>query len=138
METLHKSDYYEILFDKEKSMIVHKALPATSDMNEEQFKQEMLLFTEICEKYNPNRDLVDLADMNYIIQPELQSWVNSEIFPRILEIIQRMALIMPNTFVESVSLQQTMEEELGEKFVRRYFDNKNQAVEWLMLEHVKK
>jgi hypothetical protein len=133
MKTLYTSKFYEILFDETKSLILHKALPNTSKMNTEDFRQEMALFLETCEKHTPEKDLVQLVDMNYAIVPEDQEWVNQTIFPRLLNIIKRMALVVPAGLFESVALEQTMEEELGKKFMSRYFKNENEALEWLML-----
>lgn len=131
-QTLHSSHYYEILFDHERSLIVHKALPGTSEMSTEDFKAEMTLFVEMCEKYQPAKDLVELVEMRYPIVPDVQEWLNAEIFPRFVHIIERMALVMPAGFLESIALEQTMEEEYGKKFVRRYFESQNEAMAWLM------
>lgn len=132
MQALHQSKYYEIYFDKEKSLITHKALPTTSEMSLEEFKQEMFRFVELCEQLLPTRDLVNLMNMNYIITPEVQEWVNSEIFPRFENIIQQIALLLPSGIFESVALEQTMEEEGAQKFTQKYFDNEDQALKWLM------
>ena len=131
-QTLHKSQYYEILFDENKSLIIHKALPATSTMDSEIFKEEMRIFLEMCEKHLPEKDLVNLVDMNYSIVPEAQEWVNTEIFPRLLNVIKRMAIVVPVGFFESVALEQTMDEEFGRRFIMQYFDDENKALEWLM------
>ena len=133
MEILHKSNYYEILFDQSKSLIVHKALNGSSEMSDQEFKQEMHLFLEMCEKYSPERDLVHLVDMNYPIVPDIQEWVNNEIFPRLLIVVKRMALVMPSEMVAELAIEQTMEEEEGKKFVSRYFSDENQALEWLIM-----
>ncbi len=132
MKTLHTSKYYEILFDKSKSLVIHKALPATSDMSDENFKQEMILFAEICEKYTPTRDLVNLINMNYSIVPKMQEWVNTEVFPRFMNTIDRMALVMPFGIFQLVALEQTMEEETAQNFYQKYFDNEEEALEWVM------
>jgi len=132
MQTLHTSKYYEILFDKSKSLIIHKALPATSDMSNEDFKQEMLLFTEMCGKYAPIRNIVNLVDMNYSIVPEIQEWVNREVFPLFIDTIERIALVMPSRIFEIVSIEQTMEEETAQKLHQKYFDNETEALEWVM------
>lgn len=132
MKTLHTSKYYEILFDTNKSLIIHKALPATSDMSDEDFKQEMLLFAEMCEKYTPTRDLVNLVNMNYSIAPKMQEWVNTKVFPKFMNMIERMALVTPSGIFEVVALEQTMEEETAQNFYQKYFDDEEQALEWIM------
>ncbi len=132
METLHKSSYYEILLDKSKSLIVHKALPNSAEMSSEDFKNEMSLFLELCEKHHPKQDLVNLVDMHYTIVPADQDWVNAHVFPRLLQVIERMALVVPKGIFESVALEQTMEEASGQQFFRKYFENENNALNWLL------
>lgn len=133
MNILKKTTYYEILFDENKSVIMHKALPTTLTMSDEEFKQEMMLFVEMCEKYLPKRDLVHLVDMQYSIVPEAQEWVDINIFPRFVDIVKKMALVMPSSIFESIAVQQTLDEEVGQKFVKAYFDDENKALEWLMM-----
>ncbi|WP_448520061.1 hypothetical protein [Rhodoflexus sp.] len=131
-QLLYQSQYYEILFDEAQSLIIHKALPDTLAMSNEHFKHEMTVFLEMCEKHRPERDLVDLIDMRYVILPDMQEWVNMEIFPTLLATIKRMAFVVPVGIFETLALEQTMDEEYGKKFVRRYFKDEGKALEWLM------
>jgi len=129
---LHKSKFVEISYDEKKSLIVDKFLPETESMTSEQFKQEMLIFVEMCKKYLPSRELVYLLEMKYTIVPEVQEWMNKEIFPHYENIIKRMAFLLPVEVFPQVSVSQTMEEEVGQKFVQKYFDNEQDAIDWLM------
>ena len=101
-------------------------------MKTEDFKKEMHLFAELCEKHKPKRELVHLFDMKYTISPEVQEWMNNEIFPKYENIIKRMAFLLPTEFITQIAVEQTMEEEVGLKFIQKYFDNEEDARKWLM------
>lgn len=132
MEILHQSKYVEILYDASKSLIVDKFLSTTKDMTDEQFKEEMYVFVEICEKYLPKSELVHLLDMQYPIAPDMQEWMNTEIFPRYENIIKRMAFLLPTDLIPALAVEQTMDEEVGQRFVQAYFDEEQKAIDWLL------
>ncbi len=129
---LHKSNYVEIIYEQENSLIIDKFLPTTEDMDPEEFKKEMNIFAGMCEEHKPERELVHLLDMKYVIVPEVQEWMNNEIFPRYENIIKRMAFLVPSELFTQISVEQTMDEESGQKFVQQYFETENEARKWLM------
>lgn len=132
MKTIHKSKYVEILFDETKSLIIDKFLPETDEMTTEDFKKEMHIFVKMCERYRPTKELVHLIDMNYIITPVIQEWLNDEIFSQYANIIKKIAFFMPSQLMTSISIKQTMDEEMGQGFVNDYFDNEQKALDWLL------
>ena len=107
-------------------------MPATADMKQEEFRAEMNIFVEMCEKYKPENELVHLLEMKYVIALEDQEWMNKEVFPRYTNIIKRMAFFVPTELFAQISVEQTMEEETGQQFVQQYFENEENARNWLM------
>ncbi len=129
---LHKSNYVEIYWEEENSLIIDKFLLMSIDMSPEEFKEEMIIFVEMCEKYMPEKELVHLLDMRFAIGVDEQTWMNEVIFPRYADIIKRMAFLVPRNFISELSVEQTMEEEIGSKFLQKYFDSEEKARDWLM------
>ena len=129
---LHKSKYVEIIYEKENSLIIDKFLPATEDMKQEEFREEMNIFVEMCEKHKPESELVHLLDMKYVIALKDQEWMNKEVFPKYANIIKRMAFLVPEELFAQVSVEQTMEEDAGQKFLQQYFENEDKARKWLI------
>ena len=43
-----------------------------------------------------------------------------------------MAFLMPTEMIAGLAVEQTMEEEVGQKFTQAYFDDEVKALEWLM------
>jgi hypothetical protein len=129
---LHKNVFVEITYEKEFSLVINKFFESTDDMSTDDFKKEMHIFAEICQKYKPEKELAHLRDMKYIIVPDVQLWMNEEIFPKYENIIKRMAFVIPSDVFAEVAVEQTMEEETGMKFDHEYFDNEDDARKWLM------
>jgi hypothetical protein len=129
---LHKSRFSEIILEKENSLIIDKFLPETETMNNDEFKKEMNAFAEKVKEHEPERELVHLLDMNYVIDPDMQEWMNKKIFPKYENIIKRMAFLVPKEIFTQASVEQTMEDEAGQKFVQRFFEDEQEARKWLM------
>jgi len=134
---LYESKYVEIIYEKENSLIIDKFLPETANMNMEEFKKEMIIFAEMCEKYKPERELVHLLNMNFIIEPDMQNWMNTEIFPRYENIIKRMAFLVPVEIFSQISVEQTMDQGIGRKFTQQYFKTEEEARKWLIVDELK-
>jgi len=103
-------------------------------MKTSDFKEEMQIFVKKCEEHKPQRELVYLLDIKYAIMPNVQKWMNKEIFQKYKNIIKRIAFLMPTEIFTQVAVEQTMKEEAGKGFVQKYFDNEKDAREWLMAE----
>jgi hypothetical protein len=128
---LSKNDYVISSLDKTNSIITCKFLSKTRGMSDDAFKNEMEAFVKLVEEHKPKRELVDTLDMAYVITPEMQEWMNKTLFPRYVNILEKVAfLVSPNIFAQ-VSVEQTMKEETGQGFTARYFEDGNEAINWL-------
>ena len=131
---LHQNKYVEIILEEENSLIIDKFSSNTKSMLGQEFKEEMHIFVKMCKKHKPKRELVHLLDMQYMIPPSMQTWMNQEIFPQYENIIERMAFLLPTEIFTQLTVKFTMEEEAGQKFLQKYFDNEQEARKWLMEE----
>ena len=43
-----------------------------------------------------------------------------------------MAFLLPTEIIAQIAVKQTMDEEVGQKFIQKYFDNEEDARKWLM------
>ncbi len=72
------------------------------------------------------------TNFRFTIVPDVQTWVDKEVFPRFLAVgLKRYALIMSTQIVSQISIEQTMEEGAGNEFQTRYFDDEIEARKWL-------
>lgn len=131
---LYQSEFVEIIYEAQNSLIIDKFLSNSENMEDEDFKKDMMAFVELCEKHKPSRELVHLLEMRYTIAPAMQQWMNTVIFPHYENIIKRMAFLVPTELIAQLSVEQTMEEEAGQKFLQKYFDSEADARSWLLKE----
>jgi len=129
---IFKSKYKVIEFDEENSLIIETYLAQTIDMTEEEFKSEMIVMRDLCEKHCPKRLLASQQDLKFAVRPQIQGWINDEIFVKLQKTIEKIAFLMPLDFVAQLAVEQTMDEEIGKKFNQHFFSTKTDAIDWLL------
>lgn len=132
--TLHTTPYAEIHYFPEKELIEQRFLPATINMKIDDFKQEMETFAAYCIKNKVPFHLIDTKQLAFTIEPKVQEWMNTEIFPRFEGISKKVAFLIPSDLFAQVSIEQTMSEEESKKYQSAFFDEKTEALKWLGVE----
>ena len=128
---LHKSEYVEVSYEQENSMLIEKFLPSTTNMTDDEFKKEMSIIYDMVDKKKPKIALINLLDMKYVIGLEMQEWMNKKILTAEVN-FKKSAYIVPTELFAQVSVEQTMDEEVGQKIVKQYFENEDEARKWLL------
>jgi len=108
---------------------------ANVSMDTKEFKQEMLEYLTLYDKYDIKFVLVDSREMNYPVVPEIQDWANENIIAKIITRLKKIAFIMPKDIFEQISIQQAMEdsqENDSNEMLTNYFDDDAKAMEWLL------
>ncbi|TAF66281.1 MAG: hypothetical protein EAZ55_06555 [Cytophagales bacterium] len=101
-------------------------------MNEESYKEAMLAILQTNNQYQPLYSLADTRQFLYSISPEVQTWINENIFTNSENrIIQKYAFVVPTNIFSLVSIQQTMEEGDREEKTK-YFKSTEEALQWLL------
>ena len=71
--------------------------------------------------------------MFFTIMPYIQEWTNQSIFIPSLSIgLNKSAFVVSEDLFIQVSIEQTMSETEGDKFTICYFDNKEEAKNWIL------
>lgn len=131
---LHESAHVIIDWEPEQSMISYIYTPAADNtMSAEDFKYNMTVYGDCCERHQPARLFIDLRNLRFIITPDLQEWTAQEIAPRTTS-LKRMAILVSNDIFAQVSLEQLMDEEgIADRYsAPRYFESEAEAKQWLM------
>lgn len=133
MKTLHDSEFQRIEFD-EKSGILYEIWKIKSeDMTPLDFQNEMQQQVQAARQAKSRAALTDTLDMRFPIVPEMQEWLNENIFPQFIELgMKRIAFLMSREMITQLSVEQTMEEETGSQFEMRYFSDQQEAERWLV------
>lgn len=125
------NEYISISFDIQTSMmfVVRKTEVLKNDDN---YKKTILIWKEIIEEHKPQKQLIDYSDFSQAISPEMQTWINENlIYPAIKAGLKKNAIIISKDKLAQISVEQTMDEIHGLKVFNKYYDNKEDAINWL-------
>lgn len=126
MET--NTEIYNIYFDEEiNSVVMEWNGYATS----KQFKQGTELMLNMLIKNNCSKVLADIKDMK-IIAMEDQQWLNEEFLPRATTFgFKAIAIVKPHYYFNKVAVETISYKVDKEKLTINFFDNTEEAREWL-------
>lgn len=108
-------------------------------MTQENFKEIMLYFTENLLKLRAEntiqdkflRVLVDTSESNFVARPKTQEYIDQHCFAKLVPLTKKLAFLLSKEFYSSLSSELLMDEEHSKQFGTRYFEIKEEAMEWL-------
>ncbi len=123
-------------------LILSRWLPASTDMTEEVYQKHLSTVIKLFwEQVNQQKlqfsyVLDDSRQMYFSISPELQQWAARELVAFYKEVrLKKYALIMPQSFIESLAFEQTIEEAAKLRAIAGYtsksFADPAEGLEWL-------
>ena len=103
------------------------------ELNEEEYKKEVLRNMKATKTLEPSKILVDSTNALFNIMPDTQEWVNQN-FQKVLDKINvtHMAWLVSSDLFAQVSFDQAMDESneiFGYEIM--YFEDYDKAIEWL-------
>lgn len=129
---LYDSEYQEIHLDQKNGILKNSWKQLSDQMEDEDYKKELLNLKIFVEKYRPEKQLINTKEFGYTIGPQMQQWTDDHINePHLKFGVQKAAFIMSEEIFAQVSVEQTMEELQGLNFEIRYFKDENEAISWL-------
>lgn len=130
---VYQSKYLEVHFFADWQLIEMIWLPASTDMTTDEYKSESLIFLDFVQQLQPKRILADTRDLFFIIVPDTQEWVNEQILKPSQAIgLMQSATVVSQSIFTLISVEQMLEEPEGLKINNRYFDNREEARQWLL------
>ena len=109
-------------------------------MDDESYRQLVLSYLQQLQIYRPQRVLVDSRNAEYIITPDLQDWINVNIYPQAAAAgVRKLAFLVSNDIFVTISIEQTVEDSMANDIIstqmqQRFFDDREQALNWLLQE----
>lgn len=132
MEKVYESPYCLIWADKERCLIETVRTPDTEVISEEEYKADVLEWSRIVQEYCPKFQLVDERNFHFVLEPSLQQWLNvSLVGPAIRAGMQKVAFVVTSDIFAQISIEQAMEEASGSPLEIRYFEDYDEARNWL-------
>ena len=125
---------YDVIYVDEANRIVkNEWSTGTIDMNWEEFKTELLTLKEIVVNNNTYGILGDTSGLRYGITPEQQDWIAQNYFPEVIAAgLKKYGIIVSTDLVTELSVEQTIDENQNAPFATQYFDNQEEAYQWLL------
>jgi len=125
---------YDVIYVDEANRIVKNEWSTdTIDMNWEEFKTELLTLKEIVVNNNTYGILGDTSGLRYGITPEQQDWIAQNYFPEVIAAgLKKYGIIVSTDLVTELSVEQTIDENQNALFATQYFDNQEEAYQWLL------
>ncbi len=102
------------------------------EMTEEDFKNALLHYIDLVLKYKPNFVLVNTKKLKFLITVELQTWVDENINKISSPILKKMAVLLPEGFMEQLGVEQVLDEAEAKKISVLFFEDEQKAKEWLV------
>lgn len=132
MQELHHSIFRTLFYDPQILLILSVYHQKTTLMKDEEYKADMLIYLDFVEKLQPQKCLVNMTELFYIADPNIQEWVSKEISPKVL-CLKKTAFILSSDLFASVATQQMLEDIEDQFHIQfRYFENEQAAKEWLL------
>ncbi|TAF67233.1 MAG: hypothetical protein EAZ55_02620 [Cytophagales bacterium] len=139
MQEIHKSPYCTISYEADNSLMEISYNESTYQMSEAAYKQDLEIYCQKLQQYQPSYTLSDMQNFQFTIAPEVQEWVNA-LFGKLqaegtMNTQVRGAIVMSADFFAQVSLEQTLEDsqvEMGNESSLRYFPSRQEAIDWLL------
>jgi len=136
-ETAFTNNFLNAFLEQESALLSIKWLPSTYEMSAENFQSIFIQIAEFIETHHIKYWMGYTKDFAFIVPPDLQEWAAQEFNQRVLRAgLKKMAMIVPADIIANVGVKQSIEEmekhQDLETIETRYFDNPEQAKEWLL------
>lgn len=133
IKILHENEFWKFGLDKEKNIMYYVWKEKSRSITDERFMLEMMINAQKCEEYNPRLSLINTRKFLFPISPEMQEWVDNEIFPRFVKAgVQKLAFISSEDILAGISVEQMMDEDMAiDNFEVKHFREEGEALDWL-------
>ncbi len=131
-ELVFKTTYTSIFVLPHNNVIEQHWENSCGKMTDDCFKKEMMFFLDFFMRYQYPKFYVDARKMNFLIDINIQEWVDENITPGFMHVVDKAAFMLPSNIFEQLSVKQTVEETSGNRKKTSYFDDINEAYQWLL------
>ncbi|OJJ13978.1 hypothetical protein BKI52_44730 [marine bacterium AO1-C] len=132
-QTVLTSKFCQHYYNGDKKMLKQVWTNNSASMTTEDFKSVMLAYVDLYKQYEVQQVLVDSRKMRYLVEPEVQDWVNANVIAALIPYLKKLAFLLSSDIFEEVSIKQAMEEQQEDiPFETKYFEDEQQAIDWLL------
>jgi hypothetical protein len=131
--TLWSTDYAKIEYSQAQNAVFLTWLPESKHIIEELFLQVQKEYLQAIIINETAYSLIDARELHFTASPDVQEKIANENFPLAFGAgLRRIAIVNSDDFVTQISNEQMMEEDRNEFFLTRFFNSKDEAIQWLL------
>ncbi len=128
MTVVHQDVYITITHHEDLDLIE----TASRVKDEADFRRSLLKVLEFVEQYNPDKMLVDMREVKFKYDPDIERWVDENIHAKQVELgIVKKAFIRSADVNVQVGVEESEDNEYGRQIETAYFRTREQAMDWL-------
>ena len=132
MKSIYQNCYCQVSYDPSKHFFLIKFSSGTNQMIPDEYVALLKRFIKLVLLYRPKRILANMADFQFIIAPDVQQWINVNLFQALTEVdFEKIAIIPSNEYITQISIKQTVEEDSMYSFKNQFFEDLQEAKSWL-------
>lgn len=133
MKTVFENHLIRMAVIEEHSILKVEWQPKTESMNNEEFKEMTMKIADFVIEYSLKSILSDTRQFFFSIEPEIQIWAaENTIVPAAIHSLKNVAYLVSSDLFSQISVEQLMQEEPALQLTTRYFDDEQEAFEWVL------
>lgn len=130
-EIIFENEYTQIFIDQEQSIYGYRWKSTNRSLIAKSYQEEIKRHGDNILHYRPANVLVDFRDSNFVIDPDLQGFVKTEMFDKMNEVgTHKLAIIQTQDYIMQLSVSQTIQEQTSARYITEYFATTDKALEW--------
>jgi len=131
---VHNSEYSTIYLLSDMSLLYSEWNESSGDLLEDDMKEEMKVILDKVEEYKPEYVIADTKKFKFKIDSDTQRWITRFFMADIIEMgVKRYAIIVQEELFAQLGKSSDGDEETFDDFQVKYFENKDQAMNWLIM-----
>lgn len=127
----YQSKIQSIEYFVNENLLIQTWNKGSNNATDSEFISEMLHLADYINQTKPKKLLVDMREFNFPVAPEQQDWVNKNVNKLLVEHQTKTAFVVSSDLFTSISVEQTLNDNEGKKVFRKFFDNYQNAKDWL-------
>lgn len=133
MSILFENQFGEIRHNLDSNMLEVHWKDSTEKLEDEDFQDFLLRFADLLQQYHTSSFFVDASKKLFVMKNAIQEWHDEVIVPKYIEAgIRKIAFLIADNTMVDISLELTFDEENSQKLQTRFFDEENEARNWLL------
>ena len=132
MQELYRSAYQRIEYDPACSLLKRVLTVKDGNNSWPEHQLEWQEYASLVREHQPENIFVDASQFNFLIQKEMQEWINDNVIAVYNDInLKKWVIVIPPQFLHQVGIEQNIDANPLNTFKTQYFETEREALDWL-------